>query len=416
MWQASVAKCSRDLLESEYESIGLAVLTADFDHYPIEHLIDTVVLADRWVTVAWSDATSNRFHHVWLRDNCPCAGCVHQSTKEQTFELLSVPAGLVPVSASVVETTLMLVWPDGHISSFHPGWLRAHRYDRPPIRPPRVTWDASTFSTPPTHDGPGVLDDDDLLHRWLIDLRTYGATLLRNVPCTNEAVGDVASRIGIVRETNFGVLWDVWSEADPVTNANTALPLPPHVDLPTREYQPGIQLLHCVENEASGGESILVDGLQVANELRARHPEHFQTLTTVPWNWANRSKVTDYRFTSPIIVTDHAGEVVELRVGNWLRSPLVDAPFDQVEAAYAAYRVFFAMTYEPEFAVTFRLEPGDLMAFDNRRILHARGAFTDSPGEHRRRHLRGCYTERDELHSRIRMLERAQSVRFDTSA
>jgi gamma-butyrobetaine dioxygenase len=382
--------------------------TGDFDSYAISHQVVGASLGDRWVVVDWSDGSTSRFHHIWLRDNCPCAACVHQGTKEQTFELLAVGADFTPSSVSASGDALVMTWPDGHESAFHAGWLRAHRYDSPAAGSARVPWDASTFTAPPSFDGPAVLADDDALYDWLIALRTYGATLLHNVPCTDFAVGDVASRIGIVRETNFGVLWDVWSEPDPVTNANTSLPLPPHVDLPTREYQPGLQLLHCVENEASGGLSILVDGFRVAAALRERHPVHYDTLTTVGWNWANRSKTTDYRWTAPLIVTDHTGEVVEVRAGNWLRAPLVDAPFDQVEAAYAAYRAFFALTYEPEFAVTFRLEPGDLMAFDNRRILHARGAFTDPPGEHRRRHLRGCYTERDELHSRIRMLERTR--------
>jgi hypothetical protein len=50
-----------------------------------------------------------------------------------------------------------------------------------------------------------------------------------------------------------------------------------------------------------------------------------------------------------------------------------------------------------------RLEPGDAWVFDNRRMLHARTAFDPSTG---RRHLQGCYVDRDELLSRIRILER----------
>jgi gamma-butyrobetaine dioxygenase len=382
--------------------------TGDFDHYPIDVTVLGATAGLSWVETRWSDSTASRFHHIWLRDNCPCPCCVHQITKEQTFELVTVSSDVAPAAVSVEPNALTITWTDDHVSYFHAGWLHAHRYDLPRPASPVVVWDSSSMAAPPSFDGPAVLADDDALYDWLVGLRTYGATLLHDVPCTNEAVGDVAGRIGIVRETNFGVLWDVWSEPDPVTNANTALPLPPHVDLPTREYQPGLQFLHCVENEASGGESILVDGFRVAAELRDRHPEHYRTLTTVSWNWANRSKTSDYRWSSPLIVTDRHGDVTEVRVGNWLRAPLVDAPFELVEAAYAAYRVFFELTRDPRFAITFRLEPGDLMAFDNRRILHARGAFTDPAGEHRRRHLRGCYSERDELHSRIRMLERAR--------
>ena len=207
-----------------------------------------------------------------------------------------------------------------------------------------------------------------------------------------------------MRETNFGVIWDVKSEPDPITNANTTLSLPPHVDLATREYQPGLQFLHCLENTAPGGQGVYLDGFRVAEVLRDEHPDDFRVLTTVPWRWANRSKVSDYRWSSTPIVLDRHGTVTEIRVGNWLRAPL-DAAFDEVEAAYAAYRTLFEVTQRPELAVRITLTPGDVLAFDNRRILHGRDAYTEGHGT---RMLRGCYGERDELRSRIRILERAR--------
>lgn len=396
----------------------VAVTTPDFDTYPIEHTIMSAESRDVWVQVVWSDGRISRFHHIWLRDNCPCDECVHQGTREQMFELVSVSSDVHAISATVAASGgLSIIWSEfEHSSLFHAGWLRANDYGdeaRAARVSPIITWDASTWSVPPTFDGLAVLSDDDALYEWLTALRTYGATRLRNVPCTDTAIGDIAGRIGIVRETNFGVLWDVWSEPNPVTNANTALPLPPHVDLPTREYQPGLQFLHCLENEAIGGDSILVDGFRIAELLRRQYPEHYRTLTTVPWNWANRATTTDYRFRSPLIVSAPDGSVNEVRVGNWLRAPL-DLPFDDVERAYSAYRVLFEMTYRTDLQLRFRFEPGDLIAFDNRRALHARSEFTDVGG---RRHLRGCYTERDELYSRLRMLERSmREKRVATSA
>ena len=375
-------------------------LTPDFATYPLVPVL-AVTGGERWLDVSWVSGHVSRYHYVWLRDNCPCPACVHQVTKEQTFEILGVAGDLRPVAAP---DSVAVTWPDGHVSVFDPGWLLAHCYcdDCRSVTDDLVEWDAS-LGSPPTFSGPAVLSDDAALLEWLLSLRRYGCSLLRDVPCDLDAVGRVAGRIGIVRETNFGVLWDVWAEPDPITNANTALLLPPHVDLPTREYQPGLQLLHCIENEAAGGESILVDGYRLASAVRVEHPDYYATLTTVPWNWANRSKTSDYRWTAPIIGLSPTGRVSEVRMGNWLRAPLVDVAFHQVEAAYEAYRCIFAMAYEERFQLRFRLEPGDLMAFDNRRILHARGAFTDTIG---RRHLRGCYTERDELKSRIRMLRR----------
>jgi gamma-butyrobetaine dioxygenase len=50
-----------------------------------------------------------------------------------------------------------------------------------------------------------------------------------------------------------------------------------------------------------------------------------------------------------------------------------------------------------------RLRAGDMWVFDNRRVLHSRTKFDPSSGK---RHLQGCYVDRDELMSRGRVLER----------
>ena len=387
-------------------------LTPDFDSYPVDFALSSVSLQPRWVEVVWSDGRVSRFHHIWLRDNCPCDSCVHQVTKEQMFELVTVPADVHPVTAGIDDTgSLALRWSeDGHHSQIHAGWLRANCYSddaRAERRHTTITWDSSSFSVPPTFDAALILQDDGELYRWLDALATYGVSRVRNLGSDENAIGELVGRIGIVRETNFGLLWDVRSEPNPITNANTSLPLPPHVDLPTREYQPGLQFLHCLVNEAEGGDNILVDGFRIAELLREEAGEDYEVLTTVPWDWANRSKTSDYRWRSPLIVTHPDGTLKEVRVGNWLRSAL-DQPFDQIEAAYRAYRRLFEMSYRADLQVRFRLESGDVMAFDNRRALHARSEFTDMSG---RRHLRGCYSERDELHSRLRMLERGMRER-----
>jgi gamma-butyrobetaine dioxygenase len=382
--------------------------TPDFDIYPEAPGVDRAVNDERWVEVGWADGSSARFHHVWLRDNCACNECVHPITKEQTYELVSAPEVNPPRSATVSgDGELVVVWSvDGHRSRYHPGWLLGHRYDGGPpgTEDERTVWDASTSGVPPTFDGPDVLGDDDALLQWLVALRAFGVTMLRGVPPQPDVVGQVAARVGIVRETNFGLLWDVRSEPDPITNANTPLALPPHVDLATREYQPGLQFLHCIENSAAGGMGVYLDGFRVAEILRDDHPDDYAMLTSVPWQWANRSKVSDYRWASTPIVADSSGQVVEVRVGNWLRAPLA-APFDVVEAAYAAYRRLFELTYRDDLAIRISFTAGDLLAFDNRRILHGRDGYTSGGGG---RWLRGCYSERDELSSRIRILERAR--------
>jgi gamma-butyrobetaine dioxygenase len=387
----------------------LRVPTADFDSYVITSELIDVQIAPRWIVARWQDGFSAKFHHLWMRDNCPCAQCVHQGTMEQTFELLAVASNIAPLSASVDRGVLQIDWPETHVSRYDAGWLRRHAYSESVASddvPQAIVWDAG-LGQPPTFDGAAVLVDDNALEQWLTALAIYGCSIVRNVPIDPEGVAQLARRMGPIRDTNFGLVWDVIAEPDPITNANTRLPLPPHVDLPTREYQPGIQYLHCLINEAEGGENILVDGFRLAEEVRAHRPDYYQLLKTVSWNWSNRSKTSDYRFSSPMLVTNREGQLSEVRMGNWLRAPLMNVAFDQVEDAYSAYRYIFGLSFEERFSLRFRLGPGDCMVFDNRRILHARGAFS---GEAGRRHLRGCYSERDELHSRIRVLQRAKRV------
>ena len=54
------------------------------------------------------------------------------------------------------------------------------------------------------------------------------------------------------------------------------------------------------------------------------------------------------------------------------------------------------------------MAPGDLFIVDNRRVLHGRSDFKAD----RRRHLQGCYADRDALHSLLRTIDResAQAV------
>jgi gamma-butyrobetaine dioxygenase len=54
-------------------------------------------------------------------------------------------------------------------------------------------------------------------------------------------------------------------------------------------------------------------------------------------------------------------------------------------------------------AIRSAFAPGDLVMFDNRRVLHGRDSFDPQGGQ---RHLQGCYVDRDDVYSRLRILQR----------
>lgn len=385
---------------------------AGFTPYHIDSLPVSVEKGYASITVHWSDGRRSEYHHLWLRDNCPCPQCVTPLTREQVFEICDVPEDIKPCSVTISEDSrLVILWDfDDHQSRFHPGWLRAHCYTdiaRAQRQWQPEVWDKMRISDElPVYEFQQVMQTDSVVLNWLRHLRDYGIALLKNVDTTPGTLVGVANRISFIRETNFGTVFDVKAKPDTNSAAYTTLRLPLHTDLPTRELQPGLQFLHCLVNDASGGESILVDGFKIAEHIREHFPEEFDALSTSPMSFYNKDKNSDYRFDGPALVIDSNGTVVEVRVANFLRGPL-NLPADQIIPLYRGYRRFMALTREARFQFYFRLEAGDLIVFDNRRVLHARNAFDLKQGA---RHLQGCYVDRDELLSRIRVLERSLSL------
>ncbi len=381
--------------------------TGDFSHCPVDHGIASLERSARTLEVVWSDGHVSEFLYLWLRDNCPCGVCVHAQTKERLFDLLSVPEDLRPASVRVsADGALAVVWAnDGHQSRYHPGWLRHHCYSESArtARRRRVrTWDAGLAGNLPEYPFRGLMTDDGILLDGLRALREVGVAMVLGAPPVPGTVGSLTERVSRIRTTNFGTLFDVCAVAQPNSTAYTALELPLHTDLPTRELQPGYQLLHCLVNQAQGGESVLVDGFHIAEVLRREDPETFAVLTTVPLEFRFHDEDSDYRSWGPVIRLDHAGGFDEIRFNTFICGPF-DVPARRMAEVYRAFRRYFAMTRELRYQVRFRLTPGDLMVFDNRRVLHARTAFDTASGPRR---LQGCYMDRDEVLSRIRVLER----------
>ena len=71
---------------------------------------------------------------------------------------------------------------------------------------------------------------------------------------------------------------------------------------------------------------------------------------------------------------------------------------------YRAVRTFGRLLQSGRYERRLRLRPGDVMCFDNYRLLHGRTEFDPNSGH---RHLQGCYADRDSLRSRLAVLNRS---------
>ena len=103
---------------------------------------------------------------------------------------------------------------------------------------------------------------------------------------------------------------------------------------------------------------------------------------------------------APMIELDPSGDVRLCRFSNQLAQPL-RAPFDQVEAFYAAYRTLGRIIDSGRYRATFKSADGDLLTVHAHRVLHGRLAYDPASGA---RHLQNVYMEFDDLTARRRVL------------
>lgn len=177
---------------------------------------------------------------------------------------------------------------------------------------------------------------------------------------------------------------------------------------------PHLQLLHCLRARSPGGSSLFSDAFHAATTLHTHSAFHFRTLCTFPVTYHYHNDAQHYHRSRPTLELFPYPKYSEptnlaLRRVNW--SPPFQAPFEaRIGGAYsgalanyrAAAAAFEALVSAQENVFEYRLEEGECVVFDNRRVLHARRAFDASQGG---RWLKGAYVDDDVFFSRLRVLQ-----------
>jgi gamma-butyrobetaine dioxygenase len=343
---------------------------------------------------------------LWLRERSPEPDQLDAVTGQRLFDPHLLPVDLEVLSATRHGTVLTVSFSDGHRAAFDVEALSAARSLDDGL-PAVVPWRAGT-DRPRVHTWSAVIAEPDAeiaaLHDFLVD----GAIVLDGVPTEPGSIFEVGERFGFVRETNFGRLFDVRSIPGSTDLAYRAVPLSAHTDNPYRTPVPGIQLLHCLVNETSGGLSTLVDGIAAVEQLRTDDPEAVELLATIGVRFRYRDADADIVSIRPVIDTDHDGAVTGLSYSPRLdETPLM--PEDAARRYQAARQRLSLLLSSGDFETRFKLEAGQLMMFDNNRVLHGRTSFDPNEGL---RHLQGCYIDQDGPRTRYRVLS-ARSSRGD---
>jgi len=371
--------------------------------------------ANSVVHVGWSTGETARFHAIWLRDNSLDASTRSTGNGQRLVTICDIDPRTNVAQVEILDdgyTAAMTFAPDGVISRFPSQWLLERRYDAPIselvcqsgwITNRHETWmNSSMRDRIPRASWPELRSSPQVLLEWLSAVDRYGFAVLDGVPCESGALCSVAETFGYIRETNYGRWFDVVTEVTPHNLANTNLGLQAHTDNPYRDPVPTLQILACLENSVNGGESAIVDGFAIARFLQENDRPAFDILSRFPVRFSyEESGDVALRAKKPIFELGPDGELLAVRFNNRSAAPFVDIAFDAMEEFYRAYRKFAECINDPEFAVTFKLAPGEAFIVDNTRILHARTAFHGSG----KRWLQGCYVDKDGLLSTLRVLE-----------
>lgn len=345
-----------------------------------------------------------------------------------------------------------------HISEFSLAWLRDHCYSPftasvtdsvpPTAAPPHSSsseeflWTVDDLDGGPPRMSYDSLATDDGLFTWLQTINRYGAVVVEGSPVGEDMAVAMAERVSILKNTFWGGRWSVRSEPNPKNLSLTGAALQPHTDFTWSECPPGLQFLGCrtFRGPAVGGESTLVDGFAAAALLRERDPDVYALLSEVPLQFFFRADDVRFFHEGPVIELDpyhhghdttatataaltgdngvgcstasgessattsravlQRGGVCGLRFNQANRAPLRVRP-ELVLPMYLAVQRFSQLVRSDEMLLRFRLQEGDVLVFNNRRMLHGREAYDPRVME---RHLEGCYIDTEHFDSRLRVL------------
>jgi len=196
---------------------------------------------------------------------------------------------------------------------------------------------------------------------------------------------------------------------------------------------PNVQALHCLRNRVAGGMSYFVDGFAVQDSLSESDPELGERLREhrVPYEYDNDG----HWLQSTHAVFSHHSQLG--RRMHWsppFRGVATPSQLEGVsnegrkaeaahsgrdEAYYLDLIKLESVVEEPARRFAFTMNEGDLVLFNNTRILHARTAFrnlteeeiTDRgvqirPGEPTR-WLKGCYLDEEAVYDKLAVLGRS---------
>lgn len=398
-----------------------AILYSSYDWMKFIRITNVEMDVDsKMVVVNWEDGDSQRYPNVWLKSNCHCNACYSKGAhgKLKYTQHLDLDIQVTDISINKDGHVLNIKWSDNHMTSLPSNWLRCNRFDQSDLDPVADLkldlWGSDVMSSGRLRSFKfdDLMESNEALLDWLSEIKVLGISLVKNVPVMTHQIHKLAERIGYITPSTFGTHSDVIAVQDGDMLGFSNGYLQPHTDFSYYVSPPGVGLFHCIKNTSTeGGESLLIDSFRAAMELKSNDPEAFHLLTTHEFEHvaiATNKKVTKNAFyhhaRHPLIKLDALGQLKRVTFNEIYHASLFRVPVDDVAPMFAAIKTFNNLLLRDDSVFKYKLNAGDILSFNNHRMLHGRNAYTVDKGLVER-HLQTAFVDWDCVLSKMRLLK-----------
>lgn len=168
------------------------------------------------------DGKAYHFSSLLLRDACQCPLCVHHTSRQRLFAHVDIPVDLQARSVEINETsdTVSIKWkndaptfPSDHTTTLRLSDLRniaksgSASATAAEIQETQLLWPLDP-SAIPDYDFDAYMSNDETLYQAMRQLRVNGLAFVTNSPQNEEAVSQIATRMGPMKDTFYGATWD----------------------------------------------------------------------------------------------------------------------------------------------------------------------------------------------------------------
>ena len=357
-------------------------------------MIDSIKILPDSLYVKFKNKLEDKFPNIWLRDNAKDEeNWDYRSNQRKTYTA-SLSSKLFIKEASIIDNGkyIKILWSDSKkVIRYSTEFLSNNSLKKNIFNHKHILWKKKDISSQV------FLNYNDILSKkgfkfFLKNLYDIGFCVIKNCKTQIETVESIANKIGYVRNSIFGDLWNFESNEDMADSAYTQDELRPHTDSTYSNDAPGLQLLLCCDYNATGGDSIMVDGFKIAEVIKNDDKEIFDILSNieVPGKYVGDGVILEAK--RPIFKLNSNKELIQVSFNNYDRTEFRIENKLMIKF-YKAIKKFDSLANSPEFQWRHTLKSGELLIFNNWRVLHGRGSFKG------KRKMAGCYINMEDFES-----------------